>query len=97
MSTFLSMLVMMVFVVIVRVGMHLGWMDVRVRMHLMLGGWFVAWNMFVLVVRIFVGMQVSVFELLVSMSMRVFWHNEKLGLDSGVSSRFRLGQAYLLF
>jgi hypothetical protein len=28
MSTFLSMLVMMVFVVIVRVGMRLGWMDV---------------------------------------------------------------------
>ena len=66
-------------------------------MHLMLVGWFVAWSMFVLVVRIIVRMRVGVFELLVSMNVRVFWHKESLGLDSGVSSRFCLGQAYLLF
>jgi hypothetical protein len=64
-------------------------------MHLMLVGWFVAWSMFMLVVRIAVRMRVSVFELVVSMSMRVFWHDENLGPDSGVSSRFRLWQAYL--
>jgi hypothetical protein len=55
-------------------------------MHLMLVGWFVAWGMLVLVVRILVRMRVSVFELLVSMSMRLFWHNENLGLGSSVSS-----------
>jgi hypothetical protein len=82
------MLVVMVFVVIVHVGMRLGWMDVCVRMHLMLVGWFAAWSVFVPVVRIVVRMRVSVLELLVSMSMRVFWHKENLGLDSCASSRF---------
>jgi hypothetical protein len=53
--------------------------------------------MFVLVVRIVVRMRVSVFELLVSMSMRVFWHSENLGLDSGVSSRFCLGRRIYCF
>jgi hypothetical protein len=66
-------------------------------MHLMLVGWFVARSVFVLVVRIVVRMRVCMFELLVSMSVRVFWHNEKFGLNSGASSRFYVGRACLLF